>query len=108
MTFSYDVSAEEANKGIPLSAKLGKSSRYRQVQDVIQIGGEFDEQLKISFQRTIRVSDGKDASALPPSMGTFPLYLATHHQNTLPTVMRLKGGVFFPMYRKSFEIANSE
>ena len=56
--------------------------------------------LKVSFQRTIKVPDNANTSLLPPDLGSFPLYPVCKFQN-LPDVMRGKGGVFFPMYGTS-------
>ena len=57
--------------------------------------------LQISFRRTIRVPDGTSMSELPPDMGAFPLYSVAQYKDKLPQTMALKGGLFFPMYRKS-------
>ena len=95
MAVTYDTPAGKAAKDTPLSARLVRSSRSRQAQDVIQIGGDFDQQLKISFQRTICVPDGKGTSALPPGTGTFPLYPVTQDKDSLPSTMSLKRRLFF-------------
>lgn len=55
--------------------------------------------LEISFERTIRVSDNNTTNNLPPSLGSFPLFEASAYKG-LPSVMRAKGGYFFPMHRK--------
>ena len=69
--------------------------------DVIQIYRSFGDTLGIAFQRTVRVPDGKGEFELPPALGTFPLYLAAGYQRTFPNAIAAKGGVLFPMYRKS-------
>lgn len=86
-----------------LNCTLTKSSCYVKSKDAIEITGTSGETLKISFQRTVRVPDGDGESELPPSMGTFPLYSTTNYEDKLPLAMALKGGLFMPMYRKSFE-----
>lgn len=53
--------------------------------------------LEISFHRTVRVPEN---SALPPSLGRFPLYYVENYANTLPHSMAAKGGLFLPMYRE--------
>ena len=83
-----------------LQANLATSSKSRNLNDVIEVKGPSGELLKISFQRTIRVPDGKGDSELPPSMGTFPLYSVAGYEGNLPNSVAVKGGLFFPMYRK--------
>jgi hypothetical protein len=83
-----------------LQAKLATSSECRNLNDVIEVKGPSCELLKISFQRTLRVPDGKRESELPPSMGTFPLYSVAEYKDNLPNSVAVKGGLFFPMYRK--------
>lgn len=56
--------------------------------------------LRISFQRTIRVPDNHQKSALPPDLGSFPLKPISRYAHMLPKDMAAKGGAFFPMYRK--------
>ena len=72
----------------------------RGAKDTVQVCRPFGDKLDISFQRTIRVPDGKGESELPPDMGSFPLYSAADYQETLPKHMAIKGGAFFPIYRK--------
>ncbi|KAF2688901.1 hypothetical protein K458DRAFT_331541 [Lentithecium fluviatile CBS 122367] len=55
--------------------------------------------LRISFRRTIRVPDNHQTSFLPPDLGTFPLKSTTKYAEKLPTQMVAKGGLFFPMYQ---------
>ena len=56
--------------------------------------------LRISFRRTIRVPDNHQDSYLPPDLGPFPLERISEYANRLPRDMAAKGGLFFPMYRK--------
>lgn len=58
-----------------LQATLQASSSYRKAKDVIEVAGPLGEKLNISFQRTIRVPDGKGDSELPPGMGSFHFIL---------------------------------
>ena len=108
MTVDYTTPAAAATQSSPVSARLVKNSHSRQAQDSIEIGDGLIQHLTVSFQRTIRIPDGKDSSALPPSMGTFPLYPVTQYKDGLPSAMRLKGGLFFPMYRKCYGLASDE
>ena len=82
-----------------LDCTLEQSSSYRKAKDVIRVSRGCGEQLEISFQRTIRVPDGKGDSELPPGMGTFPLYSVANYAEKLPKDMAAKGGLFLPMYR---------
>ena len=78
------------------------STDQRKANDTVLISrARREESLKISFQRTIRVPDNQKASELPPSLGTFPLYLIAPYKEKMPSQMAAKGGLFFPMYRKS-------
>ena len=60
-----------------------------------------DQHLRINFKRTIRVPDNRGTSELPPSLGDFPLYATSKYAKNMPQELAAKGGVFFPMYRKS-------
>ena len=77
---------------------MKESSVHRKAKDIIEVKGPPGEVLKISFQRTIRVPDGKGVSELPPSMGAFPLYSVANFEEKLPTAQPVKGGLFLPMY----------
>jgi hypothetical protein len=83
--------------------RLGKSSRYGR-DNLIEIYREGDRtpgrSLKVSFQRTVRVSDNGSTNHLPPSFGTFPLYTTSDYEKsyTLPEAMKAKGGYFLPMH----------
>lgn len=91
---------DHTGKASPLTAKLTKQSFHRHHNDTIHIEAGPKQTLDISFQRTVRVPDNKEENFLPPSLGTFPLYSAANFSETLTPEMAMKGGVFFPMYRK--------
>ncbi|KAF2649096.1 hypothetical protein K491DRAFT_708357 [Lophiostoma macrostomum CBS 122681] len=55
--------------------------------------------LRISFRRTIRVPDNQQVSYLPPDLGKFPLTPVMDHHSRLPKDVSKKGGLFFPMYQ---------
>jgi hypothetical protein len=60
-----------------------------------------NDDLRISFRRTIRVPDnGKQISFLPPDLGAFPLKAVSKYAAKMRPEMAGKGGVFMPMYRK--------
>lgn len=85
----------------PLSAVLHEGTFNRKCNDTAHIFGPSAGSLDISFQRTLRVPDNQGPNYLPPSLGTFPLYSVANFQKTLPADMAAKGGLLFPMYRKS-------
>jgi hypothetical protein len=59
-----------------------------------------NEDLQISFKRTVRVPDNQQNSHLPPSLGSFSLKEISDYADKLPESMASKGGLFFPMYRE--------
>lgn len=63
-----------------------------------------DKCLKISFRRAVRVPDNGQASFLPPDLGAFPLTPVSKYAQKLKPEMAVKGGLFFPMYRKSHHV----
>lgn len=76
--------------------------RLAEFNDVIQgpdhvclAGGK----LKISFHRTVRVSDDDNISDMPPSFGPFPIYPVSKFNN-MPAAIKKKKGYFIPMYSK--------
>lgn len=66
------------------------------VNNIVKINND----LKISFRRTIRVPDTQKTSFLPPDLGTFPLKPVSTFADKLTAPMSAKGGLFFPMYRE--------
>jgi hypothetical protein len=66
------------------------------VDDAILI----DNNLKVSFRRTIRVPDNNVTHFLPPDLGTFPLERISQYASKLPKVIAEKDRLFFPMYQK--------
>ncbi|KAI1419500.1 hypothetical protein F5Y12DRAFT_777565 [Xylaria sp. FL1777] len=58
------------------------------------------QNLKITFQRTIRVPDNTDEAKLPPGLGKFPLFKARDFTSELSPEIVVKGGAFFPMYQR--------
>ena len=57
------------------------------------------DDLEIIFHRTVRAPDNNQTSALPPSLGRFPLLQVKDYVQNLPATMASKGGLFLPMYR---------
>jgi hypothetical protein len=58
-----------------------------------------NDDLKISFRRTIRVPDNQQVSFLPPDLGAFPLKSVRRYEGRIGAEMSAKGGVFFPMWQ---------
>jgi hypothetical protein len=46
------------------------------------------------------VPDNDQAPALPPDLGSFPLFKVDDYAKNLPDKMARKGGLFLPMYHK--------
>jgi hypothetical protein len=55
--------------------------------------------LCITFERTIRVPDNDSSSYFTPELGHFPLHKVSYYATKLLTSMVAKGGLFFPMYQ---------
>lgn len=55
--------------------------------------------LRIEFQRTLRIPDDNREHYLPPGLGRFPLMRVDDYSDNLPERWNEHGGVFFPMYQ---------
>lgn len=58
-----------------------------------------EAQLRITFQRTLRIPDDGKPYPLPPGLGTFPLKHVDDFVKTVPDQWVKHGGVMFPMYQ---------
>ena len=58
-----------------------------------------DAELRIGFQRTLRIPDDNREYYLPPGLGKFPLYRVDDYPDNLPDTWEEHGGVFLPMYQ---------
>lgn len=56
-------------------------------------------QVKIEFQRTLRIPDDNRSYPLPPGLGRFPLNDVDDYHSQLPASWEKHGGVFLPMYQ---------
>ncbi len=56
-------------------------------------------ELRIGFQRTLRIPDDNREYHLPPGLGEFPLYRVDDYPDNLPDTWEEHGGVFLPMYQ---------
>jgi hypothetical protein len=80
---------------LTMDVQLGRSGETQDCDHVILHG----RKLKISFHRTVRVTDNKDVSDMPPDFGTFPL-LPVGGFKKVPNHVVKMGGVMLPMYRE--------
>ena len=101
---AIDNSTNSSDAKLNLTATLMKSSTSRLAGDAVRIQGSPRETLEIFFHRTIRVPDNQHRSALPPGLGTFPLYKVADFRDRLPTAMAEKAGLMLPMYRKTLTL----
>lgn len=63
-----------------------------------EMGGNYvliNNDLQISFERTIRVPDNAHASHLPPSLGSFTLKPISNFSSRIDPAMAAKGGPTF-------------
>lgn len=58
-----------------------------------------DAELRITFQRTLRIPDDDNIYPLPPGLGNFPLKHVDDFTKTVPTLWIQHGGVMIPMYQ---------
>lgn len=58
-----------------------------------------DAELRIDFQRTLRIPDDGRKYNLPPGLGRFPLRHVDDFAERIPTSWRARGGVMLPMYQ---------
>ena len=56
--------------------------------------------LRINFQRTLRIPDDGKSYPLPPGLGHFPIRLVDDYIDRVPADWRAHGGVFIPMYQR--------
>ena len=56
-------------------------------------------QLRIEFQRTLRIPDDGDVHFLPPGLGQFPLEHVDDFGTRVPATWATHGGVMLPMYQ---------
>lgn len=57
-------------------------------------------ELRVTFQRTLRIPDDGKTYPLPPGLGSFPLRRVTDFADRVPAHWRERGGVFLPMYAR--------
>lgn len=57
-------------------------------------------ELRVDFQRTLRIPDDGGTYPLPPGLGAFPLRRVADYADRVPESWRARGGVFLPMYQR--------
>ncbi len=58
-----------------------------------------DAELRITFERTLRIPDDGRTYPLPPGLGSFPLCHVDDFATTVPERWLTHGGIMFPMYQ---------
>lgn len=56
--------------------------------------------VRVTFQRTLRIPDDGKSYPLPPGLGCFPLRRVADYAGRVPEGWADKGGVFLPMYQR--------
>lgn len=81
------------------------TSESKLLNSIHGFGGRSSQTIQIgpahlTFHRTLRVPDNNTNSALPPSLGTFPLEPAENHTERLSSAMKARGGVLLPIMQR--------
>ena len=63
--------------------------------NVLEVGD-----VRLTFQRTLRIPDDGRAYPLPPGLGAFPLRRVDDYASRVPEGWAERGGVFLPMYQR--------
>ena len=56
--------------------------------------------VRMTFQRTLRIPDDGKAYPLPPGLGAFPLRRVDDYASRVPSEWAAHGGVFLPLYQR--------
>lgn len=96
------------NKNEPFAVFLGKAFPPPAVTICLEkdsMEGEgysihVDDNLEISFHRTVRLPNDGKTYALPAGLGKLPMFDSQDFSQRLPVDMREKGGLILPMWRK--------
>ena len=82
------------------SKKRNKTIELRDDQLIFQFSDVHEmAELRIEFQRTLRIPDDNREHYLPPGLGRFPLSRMDDYPDNLPETWSQHGGVFLPMYQ---------
>lgn len=60
----------------------------------------FNDGLRVSFQRTLRIPDDGGTYPLPPGLSSFPIRKVDDYPDRVPPEWLERGGVFLPMYQR--------
>lgn len=96
------------NKNEPFAVFLGKAFPPPEVSICLEkdsTEGEgfsihVDDNLEISFHRTVRLPNDGKTYALPAGLGKLPMFDSQDFSQRLPVDMRKNGGLILPMWRK--------
>ena len=75
---------------------MSHKSKVKVEQDAII----FNDGLRVSFQRTLRIPDDGKKYPLPPGLGNFPLRRVDDYADKVPAEWLERGGVFLPMFQR--------
>ena len=56
--------------------------------------------LRVTFQRTLRIPDDGKRYPLPPGLGEFPLHRIEDYRSAVPDAWKDHGGVFMPLWQR--------
>jgi hypothetical protein len=103
-TFFSKVFPNPIQANLSREMRLDQSSPFQNVASTsVAVGqGDTEPDLLISFMRTVRIPEDKKNHALPPGLGRFPLFDVRPFAHRLPPSLAAQGGMFIPMYRKSY------
>ena len=60
----------------------------------------FNDGLRVTFQRTLRIPDDGKKYPLPPGLGAFPVRRVDDYRDKVPAEWLERGGVFVPMFQR--------
>jgi len=83
------------------NSKEKPSTLSRIAATAVSVGRGSNEDMILSFMRTVRIPEDRHDYDLPPGLGPFPLFDIGTFSDSLPPQMVAQGGLFLPMYRKS-------
>jgi len=83
-----------------LKVASGSLRVRQQAPDNMKHAMSDQEDMIISFMRTVRIPEDSASYDLPPSPGKFLLFDIRPSSERLPVSMANRGGVFLPMYRE--------
>ncbi|KAG2372731.1 hypothetical protein C9374_000397 [Naegleria lovaniensis] len=61
---------------------------------------EVEDNIGVTFHRTLRIPDDGKIYPLPPSLGSFPVKRVDDYLDRVPEAWKKQGGVFIPLYQR--------